>query len=481
MITNRQTRDCDVLIVGAGPAGLFAALSLVAAGVEDVTIIDAGPDIGERRRASDLSREVGWGHPDYERGVGGAGLFSDGKLCLSLDVGGHLETSLDAAQRDSLVAQIDGVFRQLIDGPLMERGADEASLREFGSNAADRGLRFKYYPVAHIGTDRCADVIANLRRALASGGVSFRADTELVDLVVDRLSGDKVASVLSSGDLGEIRSKQVVLAMGKVGADRQAALCRELGVELRSQPIYAGVRFETSAESLAPLFAATKDPKYSISFDDGSKVKTHCASEHGEVIELRYSGLPLAGGHNYSYAQTQRSGFSILWDGFERDEVSYETALAIMRCAREAGDGGLLVQRMLDYRRGRQTATADLVGLDLTCRTAIASDIRRLLPHEFFARMDLLLERLEALVPGFVDPTAVIYAPAIEWWMEQIAVADQFMSTAVSGLSVCGDGSGWSQGIVHAAATGLLAAAGVHRSEVDIAKWLATHGSPLCV
>jgi uncharacterized FAD-dependent dehydrogenase len=480
MGTDATIRECDALIVGAGPAGLFAALSLVAAGVEDVLIVDAGPDIAKRRRASDLSREVGRGRPDLERGVGGAGLFSDGKLCLSLDVGGHLEESLDTAQRNALIAQIEGVFRRLVDWPLSARDLDEDGLRNLGLRAAENGLRFKYYPVAHLGTDRCGDIVAELRRALASGGVSFQPDTELLELLVQRSSGEKAASVRSRSGLAEIRANNVILAMGKVGADRQAALCRNLGIGLRSQPIYTGVRFETSADSLAQLFAVTKDPKYSVSLEDGSKVKTHCASEQGEVIELRYSGLPLAGGHNYSYAQTSRSGFSVLWDGLDQGDASYETALEIMRRAASAGDGGLLVQRMRDYRADRPSRAADLAGLPLTCRTAGAGDVRQLLPVEFFTAMDLLLEKLEGLAPGLVDGTSVVYAPAIEWWMEQVVVEDRFMSTAVPGISVCGDGSGWSQGIVHAAATGLLAGAGLHGRQVDVAKWLTAQTS-VCV
>ncbi|HEX9966438.1 MAG TPA: FAD-dependent oxidoreductase, partial [Solirubrobacterales bacterium] len=111
----------ETLIVGAGPAGLFAALSLAASGERDVVLIDAGPDIAERRRDSDIHRNSGGGHPDYESGVGGAGLFSDGKLCLSLDVGGHLETAVDANERSRLLAQIEGVFRFLAGDRLSDR------------------------------------------------------------------------------------------------------------------------------------------------------------------------------------------------------------------------------------------------------------------------------------------------------------------------------------------------------------------------
>lgn len=472
MSANPETLDCDLLIVGAGPAGLFAALSHIAAGITNVTVVDAGPDIGDRRRASDLSREVGWGHPDYERGIGGAGLFSDGKLCLSLDVGGHLEGSPDVEGRALLLAQITNVFRELIQGPFAERSGDTTSLETLSEEAHAKGLRFKHYPVAHIGTERCGDVIVLLRALLAEAGVSFLPRTQLEDLRVDRASGDKIALVRREGIATEIRARKAVLAMGKVGAREQADLCRRVGLQTRSQPIYVGVRFEADAERLEDLFAMTKDPKYSAVLPDGSRVKTHCASERGEVIELSYSGLPLAGGHNYTHAQTSRSGFSILWDGFDHHGAPYDLAAGIMRRASEASGGGLLVQRIADYRAGRKSTSADLAGLELSCRTAVGGDIRSVLPPSFFEAMDLLLERLERLIPGIVDETAVVYAPAIEWWMERIVVDENFTSDVVPGFAVCGDGSGWSQGIVHAAATGLLAAAGLHGQETDVAGWL---------
>jgi uncharacterized protein len=464
-------RNCEVLIVGAGPAGLFAAMSLVAAGTRDIEIIDAGPDIRERRLAAEFCRQFGDGHPDYESGVGGAGLFSDGKVCLSLEVGGHLEESIDALERARLLRQITEVFEGLLGRRFGQRANDEGALDRAAARARDHALGFKHYPVAHIGTDRCGDVIADLREALSGGGVSLAPKTELVDLDFDPRTGEKIAVALHDDEELEIRAQHVILAMGKVGADRQAALTRGLGIASKSQPIYAGVRFETAASRLEPLFAETKDPKYSITFDDGSKIKTHCASEGGEVIELRYSGLPLAGGHNYSEVKTKRSGFSILWDGLDLAEPSYETALDLMRKAKKLGAGRLLVQRLADYQAGRQTEPRDLAGLELSCKTAEPGDVRSLLPAEFFSRMDLFLGRLDGLAPGFVNETAVIYAPAIEWWMEQIRV-DLNMSTSVPGLSVCGDGSGWSQGIVHAAATGILAAEGIAGQRSDIAGWI---------
>jgi uncharacterized protein len=469
--SRNKSIDLDVLIVGAGPAGLFAALSCAAAGMTNVTVIDAGPDVEDRRRASDLSRQVGWGHPDYERGVGGAGLFSDGKLCLSLDVGGHLEQSLDARERAGLEAQIEAVFGALVAGPLSPRIAAEEDLSRLRSQASAQGLNFKHYPVAHIGTDRCGDVIVLLRRLLEDAGVRFQARTELVGIGMDP-TGGKVAQVNIAGQRHKIRARQVVLAMGKVGAARQARLCEELGAKIQSQPIYVGARFETDARKLEPLFEVTKDPKYNLLLENGAKVKTHCASEQGEVISLSYEGLPLAGGHNYFDARTSRSGFSILWNGFDHGGDALAAAEAIMRRAQGLGDGNLVAQRLVDYRGGRASRAEDLAGLSLSCPASVGGNIREILPAGYFTAMDELLTRLEGLVPGFVDETAVAYAPAIEWWMRRVDVDDRFLLRTAPGVAACGDGSGWSQGIVHAAATGLLAARGLHGGAVDVGEWL---------
>lgn len=485
MLSHHQDQFAEVsesrrgaLVVGAGPAGLFAALALAAAGVEDIVVVDAGPDIDRRCAAVDFSRALGTGDPGYERGVGGAGLFSDGKLCLSLDVGGHLESSVDGARRADLLEQIAAVFSAVVAENVWTVRGEEGDLRDSEAQAQASGLGFKHYPVAHIGTDRCRDVIAELRSILARAGINFAAETELVDLAVD--GDDKVASLRHEAEIYRLRTAHLVLAMGKVGADQQVEICRRLGIGTTSQPIYVGVRFETDAEILAPLFSATKDPKYSAILADGSKVKTHCASEGGEVIELRYAGLPLAGGHNYSYAETNRSGFSILWNGLGTGgESSYRAALDIMRRAAQAGHGGLVAQRFIDYQAGRRTSQAALAGIDLTCAAAAPSDLREVLPPEFFAAMDIFTARLESLIPGFIDDRSVAYAPAIEWWMDRVVVDEHFGVPEIPGLAICGDGSGWSQGIVHAAATGLLAAEGLTGETAEVGRWIGSTPAPL--
>lgn len=462
----------QVVVVGAGPAGLFAALSLVAGGLRRVLLLDAGPDIQDRSRAPRRSPASKATPRDYERGMGGAGLFSDGKLCLSLGVGGHLDEALDNDRRQRLEQQIADVLLGFVDGPVEYRHAGPG-VELAGRAAAAAGLDFKFYPVAHIGTDRCTDVVVRLRDAIAAAGVAMRSGCELTNLAHDERTGRNIATVRTAEGAQDLEAEHVVLAMGKVGAERQAQLCRKLGIGLSSQRLYAGVRVEAPAEAVAPLFHLTKDPKYSLRFPDGTKIKTHCASQQGEVLTLRYSGLPLAGGHNYAGPRTARSGFSILWDGVEPGSSAYETAQAMMRAAAGQTGGQLLAQRLSDLRIGQASRSDDVAALLPTCEEAVAGDLASTLPSSFVGRMDQFLERLERLAPGLTAHDMIAYGPAIEWWMERVDVADAHMATSVPGVSVCGDGSGWSQGIVHAAATGLLAAGGIHGRDVDVSAWLA--------
>jgi uncharacterized protein len=451
-------RKWDVIVAGAGPAGLFAALGIASQSDRKVLVLDAGSDIDLRQRAA-LQNPENPGDGTYLKGVGGAGLFSDGKLCLSLEVGGNLRGALSDSRKQQLVATIAscfGVPHQCY-GELPDATDPVATSRR---EAETLGLRFKYYPVFHIGTDRCHGVIHALRQAILDRGVELLTSSELRTLSV--LSKQEFhAKVIVNGNPFELTSREFVLALGKVGANAQSGLCRSLGLRLIRRSPYIGVRIETNSENLARLFEGAKDPKYSMEFPDGSKIKTHCASNGGQVLLLEYDGLPLVGGHSFCDLRTGRSSISLLWDGIRADHDSYQQATGLMSKISAYTGGLLLAQRAQDYLAGIPSTDASLVGLNPSNRLYKAGDVRDFLPREYFRKLDLFLGKLARLAPSLLAPETVFYAPAIEWWMDRVEVRNEHMETEIRGLYVCGDGSGWSQGIVHAAATGLLAAEGI--------------------
>ncbi len=454
----------DVLIVGAGPSGLFAALGITLTSNLKVLLVDSGPDIEQRRRAI-LQGSGNADGSDYLKGLGGAGLFSDGKLCFSLDVGGYLKDALTQEKKTRLLNAIATVFGSLIEFKDLEM-AQQPQIAAAKDAAARVGLEFKYYPVLHIGTERCRDVISGLKQYLSARGVAIITQCELLSLT----NGNgyvKRAEVAIRGEIRTVRARQVVLALGKVGAPAERDICAKLGVASASRPMFVGVRVETSAEAARPLFALAKDPKYSLRFRDGSRIKTHCASDGGQVLALHYDGLPVAGGQSFHDLFSGRSSFSILWDGIPLDGDAYRVARTIMQKIHNYSGGRLLIQTLADYLAGLPSRTSGIQAIPVSNRICQPGDIRVFLPKEYFERFDEFLFRLSKIAPGILGDQTVLYAPAIEWWMSRIEVVDAKMQTSRTGVYVCGDGSGWSQGIVHAAATGLLVAEGITRRSVD--------------
>lgn len=460
-----ESTGWDVVVVGSGPAGLFAALSIASNSALRVLMIEAGQDIQERERTFVQQWETVRSRYDYVRGVGGAGLYSDGKLCFSLNIGGQLKSRLDQDKKAHLLRAVAQYLGLLSEFNHMEV-AGEDEIQAIQKVAGSAGLEFKYYPVLQIGTEKCRDLIVGLRERLRKLDVPLISRCQLMEVHESKEKQVKEVKVEFDGVTRIITADRVVLAMGKVGSDLEATICRSLGVDVSSRPIYLGVRLETDAENLESLFALSRDPKYSMHFVDDSKIKTHCASRDGQVLALSYDGLPVAGGQNFHDIRTGRSGFSVLWDGIRLKHGAYELARDTMSRIGDYTGGGLLVQTLADYIEGTPSSEASLDGIRLSNPIYKPGNVRDFLPDAYFERFDEFLKRLAKLVPRITNKETVLYAPAIEWWMNRIELVNDNMETSCDGLYVCGDGSGWSQGIVHAAATGLLAAEGITRKPI---------------
>lgn len=458
--TDAGTARTDIAIVGAGPSGLFAALGIVASSDRRVVILDKGKELAERSRGGTAETAS-----DLVSGVGGAGLFSDGKLCMSLDVGGALSTHLERSECDRLLEILSAIFGEVLEEePTPSLDVPWSAERR----AASAGLQFKYYPVWHIGTDLCRAAIEKIVASLKGTGVIVRAGHHVTSLTVSGEGADRRFKLTAAGpgratpgSATELSATRVVLAMGKDGADQERSLCERVGVSATDHPMYVGVRVEADADTLDQLFESTKDPKYKLILPDGTKIKTHCATDRGEVLRLTYEGLPLAGGHNFSVERTTRSGFALLWNGIRYSGRAVAEARRIMGEFASATGGRLMVQRWKDFLADQASTPSSLSTIALTTREVTAGNIRSHLPRDLVVAITLFMNRLAAIAPGLTGPRTVLYAPAIEWWMGRVETVNEKQETRVKGLYVCGDGAGWSQGIVHGAATGILASEGI--------------------
>lgn len=453
--------EYDVVIVGAGPAGMFAAHELMDQSLK-VLIIDQGRDI-DKRRCKLKSRSIctHCDPCDIMCGVGGAGTYSDGTLNLRPDIGGNLaEQTGDPDLAWELVGQVDKVF--------LKYGAPEQLYTPKGEEvemlkrrAASVGARFIEIVQRHIGSDNAPRVIANFERDLKDRGIEFLLNT----LVEDPWIEDGLCKGVILKDGSRIASKYTIIAPGRIGAGWIDEIVRRHGINAKHGAIDVGVRVEVPAIIMDPITKINRDPKFHIHtkrYDDF--VRTFCTNEHGFVVKEEYEGFIATNGHSMRNQESENTNFAFLVRVELTRPIENTTRYgrSIAKLATTIGGGRPVIQRIGDLRRGRRTTEERLKRNSVvnTLKDVTPGDISMALPHRIV--MDIIegLEVLDEIIPGVAADSTLLYAPEIKFYAMQVQV-DRAMETSVKNLFAAGDGAGLSRDIVNASATGMLAARGV--------------------
>ncbi len=446
----------DVLIIGAGPAGLFAAYELSKNSKLSVTVVDWGREIEKRTcPAFDTGTCIGCKPCHIMCGLGGAGGMSSGILNLRHDIGGDLsKLTKSVPKAEALVKEVDDIFVEH-GAPKEVYGADSEGIEELTRRAAAAGIKFIPILQRHIGSEHLPDVINSFQRVLEKQGVKFMFNAH-----VERI-GNK--GVVIKGK--KIKAKYVLAAPGRVGADWFAEQAKALGVKLAHGPIDIGVRVEVPAVIYEPVVRVNHDPKFHIrtkTFDDF--VRTFCTNPKGFVMEERYDDHVGVNGQSLRAKKSHNTNFAFLVHiGLTQpvtDTTAYGRSVAYL--ATTIGGGRPLLQRLGDLRAGRRSTWERIERGHVvpTLRSVTPGDISMALPSRVVADILEGLDRLDKVAPGVASDSTLLYAPEVKLYAMQIQVG-QNMETSVPNLFVAGDGAGLSRGIVAAAATGLLAARGI--------------------
>jgi uncharacterized FAD-dependent dehydrogenase len=465
----------DVIIVGAGPAGLFAAHELqerwLLHGREKrrILVIEKGNDVDDR---CCYVEEVGYcSHCEdcnIMCGVGGAGTFSDGTLNLRPDVGGDLTEFCDAETAWQLVKEVDNVFLKYGMSDELYKGTEE-DIEELKRRAASVGASFIEINQRHIGSDKTKAVIKAFKDDLMAHGIEFMLKTTVSDLLLEEeregRKGRKVCRgvILESGET--IRAGCTLLAPGRIGATWVDKLIKKHGIEAEYADIDVGVRVEVTAITMNPVTKINRDPKFHIRtkrYDDFAR--TFCTNERGFVVKEDYDDFVGVNGHSMRSKKSENTNFAFLVRVGLTKPVENTTRYgrSIAKLATTIGGGKPIIQRMGDLRRGRRSTweriKRNLVRNTLTDVTP--GDISMALPHRI--TMDVIegLEKLNEIIPGVASDSTLLYAPEIKFYAMRVTV-DEKMQTMVRNLFAAGDGTGLSRDIVNAAATGILAARGL--------------------
>jgi len=438
-----MAKKYDVIIVGGGPAGIFAALELSQASDLNILLIEKGKDIDERS--------------NLVCGLGGAGAFSDGKLTLTLEVGGRLRDYLEKSDAEALIKYVDEIYLKFGASDKLYgvgRGVDEWCRR-----ACLAELHLIPIPLRHLGTERCRLVLKAIRDYLISR-LEFKLEVMASTVIVD--NGEVRGIETEAGD--RLDCRYLILAPGREGADWLSTEAERLNLTMHINPIDVGVRVEMPAavmEELTNVLYEAKLEFLSKSFDD--RIRTFCMCPGGEVITECTGGCDpviTVNGHSYSNHKSSNTNFALLvsttfTEPF-REPIAYGKYLARLA---NILSGGVLVQRLGDLMKGHRSTPARIErGLvQPSLKSAVPGDLSFVLPYRHLSGLMEMLQAMDKLTPGVASRHTLLYGVEVKFYSCRPQLSPS-LETEVSNLFAVGDGAGVSRSLIQASASGIVAA-----------------------
>jgi len=453
----------DVLIIGAGPAGIFTALELVRADAgKKILMVEKGKPVDKRHCPKAETGRCMNCKPNcmITAGFSGAGAFSDGKLSLSCEVGGELPSLIgeDFAQR--LIDYTDKIY--------LEFGADEhiegiyegGEINEIRKRAIRAGLRLVNCPIRHLGTEKAQQLYLNIQNYLAEKGVEMLFETECENII---LEGDvcKGVRIAAKSGIQKLFADETVIATGRRGADWLEKLCEENGIAHKPGTVDIGVRVECRNEIMEMVNKVLYEGKL-IGYPRPwkNKVRTFCQNPGGFVAQENYDNhLAVVNGHSYKDLKSENTNLSILVSHNFTEPFNQPIAYAqkVGELTNMLGAGHIMVQRYGDILDGKRTWQKELSQSNVkpTLKDAVAGDITAAMPYRAMTNIIEFIRMMDEVVPGFASDETLLYSPELKFYSNKVRM-DENLNTNIHGLHCLGDSSGWTRGLMMASSMGVL-------------------------
>lgn len=456
-------KNYDVIIIGAGPGGIFCAYELMEKRKDlKVLIVEKGRSIEKRECPKRVTKQcVGCRPCSITTGFAGAGAFSDGKLSLSPDVGGNLPAILGYERTKELIHESDQVYLKFGADKNVYGLGKEKEIREIRRKAINANLKLIECPIRHLGTEEGYKIYGKLQKHLEEKGVSLLFNTMVEEILIEE--GRAVGVLTDKGE--RFRAAEIVSAVGREGADWFKDKCGQIGIETTPGTVDIGVRVEVRDEIMQFLNENLYEAKlvyHTPTFDD--KVRTFCTNPSGEVAAEYYDGgLAVVNGHAYKSKEykTDNTNFAILVSkNFTKPfKTPIEYGRQIAQLSNMLCGGKILVQTFGDFRRGRRTTEERLCRNNLipTLKDAVPGDLSLVFPHRIMVDIEEMLLALDKITPGIAGDETLLYGVEVKFYSNRVVV-DKDFETSIDGLRAIGDGAGVTRGLQQASANGISVA-----------------------
>ena len=453
----------DLIIVGAGPAGIFTALELLRRdSKKKILILEKGQPV-EKRRCPKAETGRCMNCKPYchiTTGFSGAGAFSDGKLSLSCEVGGDLPELIGEDLAQSLIDYTDGIYLEFGADEHVEGVGHSEEIKEIRKRAIQAGLRLVDCPIRHLGTEKAQQLYYAIQCYLQEQGVELRFGVPCTNLILDK--GVCLGVVIEEkGRQEELRAEQVVIATGRRGADWLESLCAEHNIAHRPGTVDIGVRVECRNEVMEKVNRVLYESKL-VGYPRPwkNKVRTFCQNPGGFVSQENYDNdLAVVNGHSYKDLKSDNTNLAILVSHNFTEPFNQPIAYAqkVGELTNMLGAGHILVQRYGDILDGKRTWQKELSRSNLkpTLKDAVAGDITAAMPYRAMVNIIEFIKMLDQVVPGFASTETLLYSPELKFYSNRVKM-DEDLDTNVKGLHCLGDSSGWTRGLMMASVMGVL-------------------------
>jgi uncharacterized protein len=446
----------DVIIIGAGPGGIFSAYELIQRNPSlKVAVFEAGHALAKRRCPIDgvkVKTCIGCKSCSIMSGFGGAGAFSDGKYNITNDFGGTLYQYIGKKPALELMRYVDDIN--------MRYGGDGTKLystagTKFKKICIQNDLHLLNASVRHLGTDINYVVLENLYELLKEK-VSFFFDTPVESLSV--VDGGYEVQVHS----GIYTCSQCIISVGRSGSKWMEQVCRDLDIPTHSNRVDLGVRVELPAEVFSHLTDELYESKIVYRTKQyGDLVRTFCMNPKGAVVNENTNGIITVNGHSYEdpARQTENTNFALLvakhFSEPFKDSNGYGESIA--RLSNMLG-GGVIVQRFGDLIRGRRSTPNRIEESFVTpTLNATPGDLSLVLPKRLLDGIIEMIYALDKVAPGTANDDTLLYGVEVKFYNMEVAV-NEHLETRYKGLYIIGDGSGITHSLSHASASGVFVA-----------------------